>query len=114
MIKATVRIPMEDLDERKKIISQRYLKLVDAQEQALVRYQTDKPVVQLLDLPFIESTKSPTPQTTAMICGFLSLFLTMIFVLRSLIIRLITDLIKKNLNKSSDAASEEESVANAE
>jgi uncharacterized protein involved in exopolysaccharide biosynthesis len=110
LIKATVKIPMDDLDERKKIISQRYLKLVDAQEQALVRYQTDKPVVQLLDLPYIESTKSPTPQTTAFLCGILSLFLTLLFVLRNIIISSISAFVKNTFSRLKNPSKEEDNM----
>jgi hypothetical protein len=108
IIKQTVGIPKLDLDERKKIIAQRYFKLVDMQEQAFIRYQTDKPIVEILDYPYIEGVAKPSQMVSALMYAVFTILISMIFVVRNLIFGLIKDEITKatSKNKNQSTASE--------
>ncbi len=108
LIKATVKIPQEDMDEKKRILSQRYAKLVELQEQAFIRMQTDKPVVQILDQPYIESLINPSKAGAAMIYGILGLLGGLLFVIRGALGRLIKSEISKSLKMQKPATPGEE------
>lgn len=95
IIKKTVGIPKEDLGERKSVISQRYFKIIELQEQAFIRVQTDKPIVEVLDEPFIDSVTAPSKLASGIMYAiFVSIFLTMFF-LRNFVIDIIKDEIAK-------------------
>ena len=96
MAKATVKIPMEDLEEQLKILQARYTKLVELQEQAFIRLQTDKPVIQLLDAPFIDSSTHASTQGAAFIGAIIGLVLSILYSLRRIIIRFVRAEIAKN------------------
>jgi hypothetical protein len=96
MAKATVKIPMEDLEEQRKILQARYTKLVELQEQAFIRLQADKPVIQLLDAPFIDSSTHASTQGAAIIGAFIGMLLSIMYSLRRIIIRFIRAEIAKN------------------
>ncbi len=96
MAKATVKIPMEDLEEQRKILQARYTKLVELQEQAFIRLQTDKPVIQLLDAPFIDSSTHASTQGAAIIGAVIGLILSIIYSLRRIIVRFVRTEIAKN------------------
>jgi hypothetical protein len=100
IIKQTVGIPKLDLDERKKIIAQRYFKLVEMQEQAFIRYQTDKPIVEILDYPYIEGVAKPSQMVSALMYAAFTILISMIFVVRNLIFGLLKDEIAKATSKN--------------
>jgi penicillin V acylase-like amidase (Ntn superfamily) len=106
MIKQTVKIPMDDLEEQKKILATRYLKLIDLQEQAFIRLQTDKPVVQVLDSPYIDITKHPSTSGASIVFGLLGFLLSIGYLLRNPVIRFVRAELAKN-----KAAREEEDTA---
>jgi uncharacterized protein involved in exopolysaccharide biosynthesis len=111
LIKATVKIPQEDLEEKKKIISSRYLKLVELQEQAFIRLQTDKPVIQLLDQPYIESYTNPSKEGSAIVYGIIGMLFSFLFVVRKSIINLVSSELSKSmkgLTKTESVEGEEE------
>ena len=114
LIKATVKIPQEDLEEKKKIISSRYLKLVELQEQAFIRLQTDKPVIQLLDQPYIESYTNPSKEGSAIVYGIIGMLFSFLFVVRKSIINLVSSELSKSmkgLTKTESVEGEEASEA---
>lgn len=106
MIKQTVKIPMDDLEEQKKILATRYLKLIDLQEQAFIRLQTDKPVVQVLDSPYIDVTKHPSTSGAAVAFGLIGFLLSIGYLLRNVVIKFIRTELAKN-KQSEDDSSEE-------
>jgi hypothetical protein len=85
IIKSTVNIPREELAERRDIIKTRYFKMIEAQEQAFIRFETDKPVVQILDAPFISAVTSPSKSTGAIMYAVFGICLGLILALRKLI-----------------------------
>ncbi len=91
MIKSVVKVPQEDLEENKKIIAARYSRLLEMQDQALVRYQSDKPIIKILDLPYLDGETSPPVFITAFIVFVATLFASLIFVCRKIIINIIRD-----------------------
>ncbi|MFM2224232.1 MAG: hypothetical protein RJA07_434 [Bacteroidota bacterium] len=99
IIKKTVGIPKEDLEERKRIISARYLKLVDLQEQAFVRYQTDKPIIEILDLPYIDGVTTPSKMASAILYAIFAAMVTIIFIVRNLLGSVISSEISKATSK---------------
>lgn len=103
MIKQTVKIPMDDLEEQKKILATRYLKLIDLQEQAFIRLQTDKPVVQVLDSPYIDVTKHPSTSGAAAAFGLIGFLLTIGYLLRNVVIRFVRSELAKNKNSEEEA-----------
>lgn len=106
MIKQTVKIPMEDLDEKKKIISTRYLRLIELQEQAFIRLQADKPVIQILDTPYISTSTHPSTSGASIVLGIIGLLLSVLFTLRNVIIRFVRAELAKN-KKSSEESKED-------
>jgi hypothetical protein len=100
IIKQTVGIPKLDLDERKKIISQRYFKLVEMQEQAFIRFQTDKPIVEILDYPYIDGVTQPSQMASAIMYALFTIIISIAFVVRKLVYGLIKDEIAKATTKN--------------
>ena len=111
MIKQTVRLPVEDLEEEKQIISTRYKKLVEMQEQAFVRYETDKPIIDLLDEPYIDSVTKPDVVGVSIFYGIISAFFLCIFFTRKILFGLIQAELKRAMAKTKDNSSEGTSVA---
>lgn len=109
MAKATVKIPMEDLEEQRKILQARYTKLVELQEQAFIRLQTDKPVIQLLDAPFIDSSTHASTQGAAIIGAIIGLLLSIIYSIRRIIVRFV----RAELAKNKETAEDEETSTTA-
>lgn len=95
IIKKTVGIPKDDLEERRKVISQRYFKIIELQEQAYIRFQTDKPIVEILDKPFIDSVVIPSKFATGALYAFLAFFLSSLFFLRHFLVEIIKEEIEK-------------------
>ncbi|MFM2049444.1 MAG: hypothetical protein RI955_1992 [Bacteroidota bacterium] len=102
IIKKTVGIPKEDLEERKRIISARYLKLVDLQEQAFVRYQTDKPIVEILDHPYIDGVTTPSKMSSAILYAIFASIMTILFIVRNLLVSVISSEIAKATSKKKE------------
>jgi Fe2+ transport system protein B len=98
LIKATVKVPQEDMDEKKKILSSRYLKLVEMQEQALIRTQTEKPVIQILDQPYIDSIEKPSKSGAAIVYGMLGLLFGFVFSIRKVLGKLISTELSKTIS----------------
>jgi hypothetical protein len=99
IIKKTVGIPKEDLEEQKKVISQRYFKIIELQEQAFIRFQTDKPIVEILDEPYIDSVVIPSKLASGILYALLALILSSLFFLRNFLIAIIQDEISKAASK---------------
>jgi hypothetical protein len=95
ILKSTVKIPQEDLEESKKIIASRYIKLVELQEQAFIRFQTDQPIIQLLDKPYIEYVDRPSKLSGALFYVLISFIFSTLFFIRKPIIEVLNSEISK-------------------
>ena len=91
IIKKTVGIPKEDLEERKKVIAQRYFKIIELQEQAFIRFQTDKPIVEVLDKPFIDSVTAPSKFASGVLYAIFAFIFSTFFFLRNFLIEIVKD-----------------------
>ena len=107
MIKSVVKVPLEDLEENKKIIAARYNRLVDMQEQAIVRYQSDKPIIKVLDYPYIESVIQASVFTPALMMFVLSFLAFTIFACRKVFAAIIKAEIEAMRNKQNEEENEE-------
>jgi Chain length determinant protein len=82
LIKSVVKVPQLDLEEDKKILSARYQKLAEYQEQALVRYETDKPILKIVDNPYIDQVKQNAIVFPSIITFLILIIVFSIFITR--------------------------------
>jgi hypothetical protein len=79
------------LEERKKVIAQRYFKIIELQEQAFIRFQTDKPIVEVLDKPFIDSVTAPSKFASGVLYAIFAFIFSTFFFLRNFLIEIVKD-----------------------
>ncbi len=96
--KAVVNVPKDQMLLQKTIYESRYRKLVEMQENAVIRYQQSTPVVSVLDYPYPPFTQEVPPRIKYALIAFVSvLFLSCVMACWSILTEIVKTEIKTAL-----------------